>query len=471
MKTKTFIFVSFFFISSLLNAQNINLNKLQGSWMGRVTTKDFSMRVIFRFDVKNNFIKGFIDCPDQGFKDLRIDKVWISNDSIFVDATKSLNAGIIFKGLIMPGDSVIDGVWGGNMSLRLSPTNYVFTLKTNLKPEIEGYKINRLIKSTPIKDQQLTGACWSYATTSFIETEAIRLGKKPVILSPMFFVIPTFIDKAEKYIRMNGKIDFTEGDLTFSVLKAYKDFGAIPESIYSGKIDSTAKHDHNDLNDSLLDKVKYYVNSGRGTMTTEGYRKEIERILTKTMGKVPETFIYHQKEYTPKSFANEMIGINPDDYVEITSFTHHPFYSKFILELPANWNNNYYLNLPINDFINVVDNALLHNYSVCWDGDIYEGYTDGFAVLGENNKNITQQIRQAAFDNQTTQDVHNMHIIGSAQNDKGDKFYILKNSSDAKNCGGYIYMSKEFLLLKTISVMVHKNAIPTEIMKKAGIKL
>ena len=166
-----------------------------------------------------------------------------------------------------------------------------------------------------------------------------------------------------------------------------------------------------------------------------------------------------------------MIGIHPDDYVEITSYTHHPFYSKFILEIPSNWNNNYYLNLPIGDFIQVVDNALMHNYSVCWDGDIYEGFNDGFAVLGENNKDITQQIRQVAFDNQTTQDVHNMHIIGTAENEKGNKFYIVKNSSDAKNCGGYIYMSKEFLLLKTISVMVHKNAIPTEIMQKLATKL
>jgi bleomycin hydrolase len=129
------------------------------------------------------------------------------------------------------------------------------------------------------------------------------------------------------------------------------------------------------------------------------------------------------------------------------------------------------LNLPLNDFLSVVDSALSHNYSVCWDGDIYEGFNNGFAVLGENNKTVTQQIRQTAFDNQTTQDVHNMHIIGIAENDKGDKFYILKNSSDAKNCGGYMYMSKEFLLLKTISVMVHKNAIPKEISQKIEPRL
>ena len=439
--------------------------------MGRVTTKDFSMRVILKFEVRNRIMRGLIDCPDQGFKDLKMDRVWLSGDSIFVDATKSLNAGIIFKGLIVPGDTAIDGVWGGSLSLRMRPTNYVYTLKTNFNPDKQGFKIIKLIKSTPLKDQQLTGACWSFATTSFIETESMRLGKKPVVLSPMFFVKPTYLDKAEKYIRMNGKIDFSEGDLTFSVLKAYTEFGAIPVSVYSGKIDSTLKYDHNDMNDSLLEKVKFYVNSGRSNMTTEMYRKDIDKILTKTLGIAPDSFIYDRKKYTPKSFAKEKIAITPADYVEITSFTHHPFYSKFILEIPSNWNNNYYLNLPLNDFNQVIDSALIHNYSVCWDGDIYEGYNNGFAVLGDDSKNITQSIRQTAFDNYMTQDVHNMHIIGIAQNDKGDKFYIVKNSSDAKDCGGYIYMSKEFMLLKTISVMVNKNAIPSGIMKKVEVAL
>jgi bleomycin hydrolase len=471
MKAKTFLFIILSFASILLYGQNMKPDNLQGSWLGRITTKDFSMRVIFKFNVKNNIIKGYIDCPDQGFKDLRMDKVWLTKDSIFVDASKSLNAGIIFKGLIVPGDSVIDGVWGGSLPLKMRPTNYVFSLKTNYKPEKEGYKINHLIKSTPLKDQQLTGACWSFATTSFIETESMRQGKEPVVLSPMFFVKPTYIDKAEKYIRMNGKIDFTEGDLTFSVLKAYNEFGAIPESVYSGKIDSTLKYDHNDMNDSLLEKVKFYVNTGRGHMTTEMVRKDMEKILSNALGIAPDTFIYKQNKYTPKSFAKEMIGINTADYVEITSYTHHPFYSKFILEIPSNWNNNYYLNLPLAEFNQVIDNALNHNYSVCWDGDIYEGYNNGFAVLGDNNKNITQNIRQTAFDNYMTQDVHNMHIIGIAENEKGDKFYIIKNSSDAKDCGGYVYMSKEYLLLKTISVMVNKNAIPSEILKKVEIKL
>lgn len=464
MKTKTIILSLLFLLPSLIYCQNNKTQILQGSWMGKITTDQFSMRALLRFEVTKDNIKGFLDSPDQGLKDLAMDKVWTIQDSVFVDAT-SLNAGIIFKGRILPGDSVIDGIWGGALGLRLSRTNYVFTLKTNLNPEIKGYKIIKLIESSPIKDQQATGLCWSFATTSFIETEAIRLGKSPVVLSPMFFVTPTYLDKAEKYIRMNGKSYFGPGDLTFSLLSAYKKYGAIPQTVYSGKKDSTSKYNHGDMDNALLEKVKYYVKSGRGNMTTEEYRKDMEEILTRTLGKVPDTFMYHQKQYTPKSFAKEMVGINPDDYVEITSFSHHPFYSKFILEIESNWNNNSYLNLPINDFSNVIDYALLHNFSVCWDGDTYE-YNDGFAVLNDTINTITQQIRQTAFDNYTTTDVHNMHIIGIAENDKGKRFYIVKNSSDQRNCGGYIYMSKEYLLLKTISVMVNKNAIFKEIKDK-----
>jgi len=466
MKTKTLLLTMLFLISSLAYCQVDKTQVLQGSWMGKVSLKDRSFRALFRFDVKDGSIKGFLDGPDNGFKDIPV-KAWTTNDSLFVDAS-SINAGIIFKGIILPGDSVIDGLWANALSLRLSPTTYVFTLKTNLNPEIEGYKIIKLIESTPIKDQQATGLCWSFATTSFIETEARRLGKSPVILSPMFFVTPTYIDRAEKYIRMNGKSYFGSGDLTFSLLKAYKNFGAIPQAVYSGKKDSTSKYDHGEMDKELLQKVEYYVKSGRGKMTTEGYRKDIHEILIQTIGKAPDTFIYNKKQYTPVSFAREMVGINPNDYVEITSFSHHPFYSKFILEIESNWNNNHYLNLPINDFSSVIDYALLNNYSVCWDGDAYrsKGFNEGFAVLNDTIKTISQQMRQADFDNYNTIDQHNMHIIGIAEDIKGKRFYIIKNSSDQMNCGGYLYMSKEYLLLKTISVMVNKNAIPKEIKTK-----
>lgn len=475
MKTKMYVSVLLILTGLLSYGQNKTSNPLEGSWMGKTNTSDPSMSelVLFKFELKKNAIKGYMDFPDKRLKDISLDKVWRVNDSIFADARKSLGwpdtAPLIFKGVIKERDSIIEGIWGSNTPLKLSRTNYAFKLKTNTNPQVEGYKIIKLIDSTPFKDQQATGDCWSFATTSFIETEAIRLGKKPVVLSPMFFVRPTYINKAENYIRRNGSSFFGEGDLTFSVMKAYKEFGAIPESIYSGKLESDAKHDHADMNIALLEKAKFYASS-HGDLTPEIYRKDMDETLTQTLGRVPDTFIYEGKQFTTRSFAKERIGINPDDYVEITSFDHHPFYSKFNLEIEANWNNNQYLNLPLNDFNTVVDNALMHNYSVCWDGDIYEGFNDGFAVL-DDKRIVNQQTRQAAFDNRTTEDIHNMHIIGMAEDGKGNKFYIIKNSGDAKDCGGYLYMSKEYLLLKTISVMVNKNAIPLSITKKVAKSL
>jgi bleomycin hydrolase len=473
MKTKTFISIILFFAFCLLNGQNIKPERLKGSWEGNIILPDnSSIFVIMKFTVKDNNVEGGLDVPLQSTKDIYIDSVRVLQDSVITDHSSTIGPGSFFKGLMLPGDSVIDGRWmqsGGSFPLRLRTTTKVYITtarKTNLNPKLEGYKIVKLIESTPIKDQQQTGLCWCFATTSFIETEAIRLKKKPVVLSPMFFLTPTYIDKSEKYIRMNGKSYFGPGDLTFSAMSAYKKFGAIPQTVYCGKKDTASSYNHGRMDFKLLEKVKFYVKNGRGKMSAEGYRENIADILSSTLGKAPAVFTYNQKEYSPKSFADEMIGINPDDYVEITSFTHHPFYSKFILEIESNWNNNYYLNLPLNDFSSVVDYALLHNYSVCWDGDIRDGYYNGFADLNDSVAAISQQMRQNAFDNYTTIDQHNMHIIGIATNNKGKKFYIIKNSSDFADCGGYLYMSEKYLQLKTISVMVNKGALPKEIKDK-----
>ncbi len=457
----------------VLNGQNIKPERLQGSWAGNIILPDNSaIFVVLKFAVKDNLLEGSLDVPAQSTKDIYIDSVRVLQDSVITDHSSTIGPGSFVKGLILPGDSVIDGRWiqsGASFPLRLRATTEVYPSKprkSNLNPAQDGYKIIKLIESTPIKDQQQTGLCWCFATTSFIETEAIRLGKKPVVLSPMFFLTPAYMDKAEKYIRMNGKSSFGPGDLTFSAMSAYKKYGAVPQIVYCGNKDTASGYNHGRMDHKLLEKVKYYVNNGRGNMTVDGYRENIAGILSGTLGKAPGTFTYNRKQFTPKSFAGEMIGINPDDYVEITSYTHHPFYTKFILEIESNWNNNYYLNVPLNEFGSIVDSALLHNYSVCWDGDIRDGYYNGFAVLGDSVTSISQQMRQNAFDNYTTIDQHNMHIIGIARNDMGKEFYIIKNSSDYNDCGGYLYMSKEYFLLRTISVMVHRNAIPNGIRKQ-----
>jgi bleomycin hydrolase len=475
MKIKLFSSVIFLLAVYAVNGQSSSKIGIEGSWSGKMDIPNGpTVTLLMHFKIANNIIHGTFDIPEQAVKTWAMDAVWIVKDSLFAAFSTRLGKETIYKGLFLSGDTAVDGKWffgnGATSTLNLVPTTAEFVQKSNLNPTFDGYKVLKLIESTPTKDQQNTGTCWSYATTSFIETEAIRLGKKPVVLSPMFFVGPTYLEKCERYIRMQGNINFNEGDLTFNVLKAYKYSGAIPEEIYSGKIDNSSIHDHFLMEVEATEKVKQYVAAGRNNMTTDEYRKSLDAIISKTIAKAPTSFNYQGKNYTPKSFAQEKVGINPADYVEITSYTHHPFYSKFVLEMPSNWNNNLYLNVPINDFIAIVDAALLHNYSVCWDGDIHDGFGNGFCKLAKDEI-ITQQVRQTAFDNYTTQDDHNMHIIGIAADKEGKRFYIVKNSSPMSDCGGYVYMSKEYLLLKTISVMVHKNAIPKEILKKIKVSL
>ena len=342
---------------------------------------------------------------------------------------------------------------------------------SSFSQEKEAFTIIKSVKTTALKNQQSSGTCWSFATTSFIETEALRLGKDSVSLSPIFYVSPTYIKKAEKFIQKKGESWFDAGDLTFSVLDAYKEFGAVPEEVYNGIIDKDWQHDHVEMDNLLYAMVKSVGTSGYGRIKPYSWKKSIKGVLDAYLGTVPNAFIYKGKMYSPTSFAKEFVGINPKDYIEITSFSHRQFYTTFVLDIPANWNSNKYLNLPINDFEKVIDNALNSGYSLAWDGDATEpnfNFEIGLAKLtkAQERKSITQKMRQTTFENKTTTDDHNMHIIGIAEDSKGNPYYLLKNSEGNNKYGGYVYMSKNAMLLKTISVLVHKDAIPKEIRKK-----
>jgi len=336
---------------------------------------------------------------------------------------------------------------------------------------LEDFEVLIEILSTPLKDQQSSGTCWSFATTSFLETEAIRLGKDSVILSPMFYVTPTYLKKAEKFIETKGESWFGAGDLTFSVLDGYKSYGAIPEEIYNGIIKEDWQHDHLEMDNLLLAMVESIGKSGYGRIKPYSYKIAVEGVLKGYLGKVPDTFLYNNKYYSPKSFAKEYVGINPNDYYEITSYTHSSFYEMFVLEIPANWNKNKYLNIPIKDFEYLIDYALENGFSLAWDGDATEPYFDfekGILKLADKEERlqISQELRQKTFEDKSTTDDHNMHIIGKAINKENQLYYILKNSEGSNAMNGYIYMSKNALLLKTISLLVHKAGIPNEIRKK-----
>ena len=340
--------------------------------------------------------------------------------------------------------------------------------------QAEEFEIVELVKTSALKDQQSSGTCWSFATTSFIETEAIRLGKDTISLSPIFYVAPTYMEKAENYIEQKGESFFDAGDLTFSVLAAYNKYGAIPEEIYNGIIKNDWQHDHVEMDNLLSAMVESVGASGYGRIKPDSWRKSVEAVLQAYIGKAPDTFVYKGIEYTPKSFANAFVGINPNNYVEITSYKNYPFYEQIVLDIPANWNGNNYLNLPINDFEKVINYALKTGFTLAWDGDASEpnfNFETGFLKLTEEQEKllITQQLRQNTFDNKTTTDEHNMHIIGIAINKVGEKYYIMKNSEGSNDLNGYIYMSKNALLLKTISVLVHKDAIPKAIREKNSL--
>ena len=236
----------------------------------------------------------------------------------------------------------------------------------------QDFEINLLVKASPLKDQQSSGTCWSFATTSFIESEAIRLGKDTISLSPIFYVHPTYLAKAEKFIEKKGNSYFAGGDLTFSVLDAYKKYGAIPEEVYNGVIEGDWQHDHLEMDNLLYSMVESVGKSGYGRIKPYSWKQSIEGVLKAYLGTPPATFVYKGKLYSPKSFAETFVGINPSDYVEITSYAHHGFYDMFALNIPANWNNQMYLNVPIHEFESIIDHALEKGYSLAWDGDATE---------------------------------------------------------------------------------------------------
>ena len=346
-----------------------------------------------------------------------------------------------------------------------------FSLSFSFSQKTKKFTQLILLESTPLKNQQSSGTCWSFATTSFIETEAIRLGKDPIVLSPMFFVTPTYLQKAEKYVETKGKTWMDAGDLTFSVLNAYQNYGAIPEEIYTGRIKDDWQHDHVEMDNLIEAMMSSVATSGYGRIKPNSWRNALQGTLEAYLGKIPSEFTYKGKNYTPKTFADKFIGISPSDYIEITSYTHIPFYKKSILNIPANWGHNTYMNLPINDFESVIENALKSGFSLAWDGDASEPnfkFDKGIAVLDKNDEDITisQELRQKTFEDKSTTDDHNMHLIGKAKDNKGKIFYILKNSEGNNEQGGFVYMSKNALLLKTISLLVHKDAIPVNIKSK-----
>ncbi len=372
------------------------------------------------------------------------------------------------------------------------------------KGKNQGYvfTIQKELPATSVKDQHRSGTCWSFATTSFLEAELLRLGKGEYDLSEMYFVRKAYEKKAEKFVRMHGQLTFGSGGLAMDVLHTLRNDGAMPESAYSGLTmgDSLAVHGEMDaVLKGYVDQVIRNPNRKLSPVWEQG----LNGILDAYLGEVPASFEYNARTYDPAGFADEL-GLNPDDYVAIGSFTHHPFYSSFALEIPDNWLWSSIYNVPLEEMMAVLDAALEGGYTVCWDADVGEkGYDwkNGLALLPateiealsglerarwdelsereqkalfydfsvrKKEREIDQESRQMAFDNYQTTDDHLMHITGWATDQDGKKFYRVKNSWGSANhiYKGYHYVSGTYIKGKTIFFLVHKDAVPETIAHK-----
>jgi bleomycin hydrolase len=339
------------------------------------------------------------------------------------------------------------------------------------------------VATTPVKSQGRSGTCWVFALTSFVETELIRMNKGEHDLSEMYFVRRKLLPMAEKHIRYHGNSNFGQGGQGHDVLNSIRDYGIVPEEVYSGMNIGEDVHNHGELDAVIQGMLKGIIKKQGGKLTPR-WKEAVVSVLNVYLGTPPEEFTYNEQKYTPESFANGL-GFNPDDYIEITSYIHHPFYEKFKIELPDNWSGADYYNIPIDELIEVIDYALKNGYSVAWDGDSGRDHfyrKECYAVIPvddspeevtepEEEKVITQEMRQETFDNFETTDDHLMHLTGIAENQNGTKFYYTKNSWGTKDrkYDGFWYMSESYVRLKTIAILIHKDAILALIKNKLGL--
>ena len=336
------------------------------------------------------------------------------------------------------------------------------------------------VKSTPPLSQGSTGTCWSFATTSMLESEIMRLGGPETHLSEMFTVRNIYAEKAMNYVRFHGTVNFAEGGEQHDVLTSFRKYGMVPQEIYPGLNYGEENHKHGEIITVLKAVVDNVIKNRNGKLSPV-WLTGFNGVLDAYFGRVPKTFIVNEKTFTPVQYAASL-GINPDDYVEFTSFTHHPFYKKFVLEIPDNWDQKYLYNVPIDELMAMVDYALSKNISISWGADIsglnfHEGVgtipEEGSDVKDPQHKKLTinQEDRQNHFDTYQLTDDHVMHLIGTAKDQFGKKYFIEKNSwGEGGKFNGFSYMSESFMRLRTISIMVHKDGVPEEIMHKLGGK-
>ena len=339
------------------------------------------------------------------------------------------------------------------------------------------FTIIKQLKTSSVKSQDNTGTCWSYATTSFIETEAIRMGKGELDIAEMFFARVAYTEKAKKYIRVHGLGNFSQGGQAHDVFNVIKSDGIVPQSAYSGLNYGETRHQHSEMVNVLTGMLDGLLKQGNKRYST-AWLRAFNSVLDAYLGAYPAEFEYEGKKYTPKTFTENVVGINPDDYIELTSYKLYPYYQLVDLEVPDNWSHDLYYNVPIEDLMTIIKFSIENGYSVDWDGDVSEknfSHKNGKGTLSARDTKDLKEMgventRQFTFDNQTSTDDHLMHLTGIATAADGTIYYQTKNSwGNSNDYDGYLYMSTPFLEIKTIAILVHKDAIPKAIAKKLGL--
>ena len=382
--------------------------------------------------------------------------------------------------------------------------------KGKKQPKVDPNKpVFTIVKENPItsvKDQNRSGTCWAYSTLSYFESEILKSTGKTYDLCESFVANKDYMDRAVQVVRYHGDMQFAQGGSAYDVYYVLKNYGICPEDAmpFPGSLYGDSLNNFNEFF-SLLEPYVEGIATNKASKISGQWKVGFQGILDAYLGKCPENFTYEGKNYTPKSFASSL-GLNMDDYVTITSYTHHPFYSQFVVEVQDNWRNPASYNLPMDEMMQIIDNAVMNGYTVAWGGDVSEpGFTrDGLAYMIDGKKmqslqgsdmarwlglsaakrrnlidslgcnvpevQATQEMRQERFDNWELTDDHGMLIYGIAKDQNGKEYYMVKNSwGETGKYKGTWYMTKTFIAANTMDYMVNKNAIPANIRKKMGI--
>lgn len=382
--------------------------------------------------------------------------------------------------------------------------------KGKKQPKVDPNKpVFTIVKENPItsvKDQNRSGTCWAYSTLSYFESEILKNTGKTYDLCESFVANKDYMDRAVQVVRYHGDMQFAQGGSAYDVYYVLKNYGICPEDAmpFPGSLYGDSLNNFNEFF-SLLEPYVEGIATNKASKISNQWKVGFQGILDAYLGKCPENFTYEGKNYTPKSFASSL-GLNMDDYVTITSYTHHPFYSQFVVEVQDNWRNPASYNLPMDEMMQIIDNAVMNGYTVAWGGDVSEpGFTrDGLAYMIDAKKmqslqgsdmarwlglsaakrrnlidslgcNVpevqpTQEMRQERFDNWELTDDHGMLIYGIAKDQNGKEYYMVKNSwGETGKYKGTWYMTKTFIAANTMDYMVNKNAIPANIRKKMGL--